>query len=121
LFNDNSRVNDNLAIVNGNPDDLIDWADVVFCSGSKMEFSAIMKNKPLLTYGAGLLYGKDCSYEVKSPSSLVNEVTKALSKVYDDRNRKNFITFLGYLDSEYLYNFVTNKNKIIETVLNGDK
>ncbi|RYZ96820.1 MAG: hypothetical protein EOP47_23025 [Sphingobacteriaceae bacterium] len=120
-YTTDTRVSANLAIVNGNPDGLIDWADVVFCSGSKMEFSAIIKNKPLLTYGAGLLHGKECSYEVRSPGSMVNEVNRALSRVYDVRNKKNFITFLGYLDSDYLYNFVLNKNQVIDTLLNEDK
>ncbi|RCH54705.1 hypothetical protein DJ568_09435 [Mucilaginibacter hurinus] len=119
-FKQDKRVNSNLAIVNGNPDELIDWADVVFCSGSKMEFSVILKGKPLLTYGAGLLYGKQCSYEIKSPASVQTQITKAMHGLYDDRNQKNFVTFLGYLDCEYLYNFTGNKNHVIDSLLHNN-
>ncbi|RVU01631.1 hypothetical protein EOD41_06625 [Mucilaginibacter limnophilus] len=117
----NNLTKDNLAVVNGDPDVLIDWADVVFCSGSKMEFSVMLKGKPLLTYGTGLLYGKNCSYEVKIPAMLKQQIIKALSKADADLQTHNFKAFLGYLSQEYLYKFDGNKVNLAERILSADQ
>jgi len=116
-FSVNTRVKTNLTIVNGNPDDLIDWADVVFCSGSKMEFSVIMRNKPLINYGAGLLYGKNCAYELNSLVLTKEVINKALTNADDNTHMINFLSFLGYLQAEYLYGFVNNNNGVVEDIL----
>lgn len=120
-FNINTRVKPNLAIVNGNPDDLIDWADVVFCSGSKMEFSVIMRGKPLINYGTGLLYGKNCAYELNDPELIKEIIGIALTNADDTTHTINFLSFIGYLQAEYLYSFVNNSNKVVEGILNKDK
>ena len=116
-FTTNTRVNANLAIVNGNPDELIDWADVVFSSGSKMEFSVIVKNKPLVNYGAGLLYGKHCAYEITAPELAAAVIGEALKGADNAVHLENFISFIGYLHNEYLYNFVNNGNKAVERMV----
>ena len=104
-YKENKQIATNLWIVNGNPDELIDWADVVFCSGSKMEFSVLLRNKPLINFGAGLLYGKDCAYEIKKLSELDIVVSTALKKQDFNLKITSFKTFLGYLKNEYLFSY----------------
>ncbi|PWG81061.1 hypothetical protein [Pararcticibacter amylolyticus] len=100
---ENVKVLKNLWIVNGNPDQLIGWADVIVCSGSKMEFSALLKNKPLINVGAGLLYKKGCSYEIESSSQIAECVKVACYNNVSDLQLLSFKQFLGFLKLDYLY------------------
>jgi hypothetical protein len=114
LYPQNQQLTHNSWVVNGNPDQLIEWADVIFCAGSKMEFSALLKNKPLITFGAGLLYGKGCSYEISDTNQLNTVITTAIEKGLTTNLLTAFKQFLGYLKSDYLYSFndSTNTNRL---------
>ena len=107
---------DNLTVVNGSPDELIEWADVIFCTGS-LELSVMTKGKPLITYGAGLLHAKNISYEINSPGDAEKVIAIALSGPGAEARLTNFKTILGYFDMEYLYNFTGNKNNSVANLL----
>jgi hypothetical protein len=98
-----AELSSNCWIVNSNPDELIKWADVVVCSGSKMELSAFLAGKPLVNIGAGLLYKKKCSYDVDGPSQLREQICLARQQGITAEQLQAFKQFLGFLHDDYLY------------------
>ncbi|MDT3403632.1 hypothetical protein [Mucilaginibacter terrae] len=99
------QVQNNMWVLNINPDYLIDWADVVVCNGSKMELSVLFKGKPLINVGAGLVYKKGCSYEVYAPEQMVAMVTEAKNNGFTPQQQRAFKKLLGYLKHYYLYSY----------------
>lgn len=104
---------------NSNPDELIKWADVVVCSGSKMEFSALLADKPLVNIGAGILYKKGCSYEVNEPAQLQQTIIHARQQGVTHEQIKAFKQFLGFLHDDYLYVYseAQNNTAIIDRIM----
>lgn len=116
---DDRQLAENCWVLNINPEELITWADVVVCSGSKMEISVLLKNKPLVNVGAGLLYNKGCTYEVHQPGELREVVQEAKHKGITDKQLRNFKTFLGYLHVHYLYAYTAGaqNQEVIDRLL----
>lgn len=97
------KISPNCWIVNSNPDELIKLADVVVCSGSKMEFSALLAGKPLVNIGAGILYNKGCSYEIDTPKQLREQILQAKQQGVTSKQLQALKLFLGFLQEDYLY------------------
>lgn len=110
LHTQDVQVQKNMWVLNINPDYLIDWADVVVCTGSKMELSVLFKNKPLITVAAGLTYQKGCSYEVHSPEEIAAKVLEAKANGFTSQQKQAFKKLLGYLKHYYLYSYGTDVN-----------
>jgi hypothetical protein len=98
---------------NSNPDQLIKWADVIVCSGSKMEFSALLAGKPLVNVGAGILYKKGCSYEVDEPAQLKHTIMQARQHGVRHEQIQAFKQFLGFLLDDYLYVYGDVKDNMV--------
>jgi hypothetical protein len=113
------KLRDNLYTVHGNPDELIDWADVVVCSGSKMELSVLLAGKPLVNMGAGLLYKKGCAYEVEHRRDTSQQISAAARYGLTPSMETAFKKNLAYLQLHYLYNFNNTGNNaaVIEQAL----
>lgn len=104
----------NCWIINSNPDHLINWADVIICSGSKMEFSALLAGKPLVNVGAGILYKKGCSYEANTASQLREKILQAAQHGITPQQLQAFKLFLGFLKEDYLYAYDRpHNNKVV--------
>lgn len=104
----------NCWVVNSNPDELIKWADVIICSGSKMEFSALFAGKPLVNVGAGILYKKGCSYEANTALQLLEQILQAAQHGVTPQQLQAFKLFLGFLQDDYLYIYnQPNNNRIV--------
>jgi hypothetical protein len=110
----------NCWVINTNPDQLIDWSDVVVCSGSKMEFSALMKQKPLVNVGAGLLYKKGCSYKADRADLVEKAIVRASQAGVTAEQINTFKIVLGYLKLYYLYSYAgtaADRMAIVQRVL----
>jgi hypothetical protein len=103
FYPESKQISSQCWIINSDPDELIKWADVVVCSGSKMEFAAILCRKPLVNIGAGTLYKKGCTYEVSQISQLRDCILLAKEQQVTQDQMQSFKTFLGYLYFDYLY------------------
>jgi|GEM_PF-4449472 len=66
------QVSTNSYIVDGNPGDWIQWADVIVTNGSKMEVDAVFHGKKLICVGGGLFWGTEVASCVKSLPDLKN-------------------------------------------------
>jgi len=107
------KLSDNCWLINTNPDELISWADVIICSGSKMEFSALFADMPLVNIGAGILYKKGCSYEINQPAEIADCIRQAWQHGVTHEQLQAFKIFLGYLHEDYLYLYNQSHNNAV--------
>ncbi|HMO61639.1 MAG TPA: hypothetical protein PKC39_09915 [Ferruginibacter sp.] len=112
-YSEDKQLTGNCFIVNGNPDTLINWADVVIASGSKMEFAALLQQKPLVNIGAGLLFDKGCSYEVKNVEAMPGIIQQASQNGCTEQQLQAWYTFLGYLKQHYLFTYTADANTAV--------
>jgi hypothetical protein len=66
IHNLDIKVTENLWIINGNAENLIEISDVVVGNGTKVENDVLLKNKPLINIGAGFCYHSGLSIVVDS-------------------------------------------------------
>jgi hypothetical protein len=98
------KKSDNLYIVNSDPNQLINLATAVVCFGSKMEINCILKDKPLLVFGGGLLANKGCATVINNKKNMKKFLEIALnSKLINDDKITNFKNYLGYFYEHNLY------------------
>lgn len=99
---ENLTLSDNSFLLHYNPEELIKWADVVICAGTKIELSVLLLGKPLVLSGTGLLFNKGCGYEVHKKEDLKQVIQTALSQKRTAQQEDNLALYLGYLYTNFL-------------------
>lgn len=80
----------------------IDWADVVVCNGTTLEFSAIARDTPVVLAGRSVLSNKGIAAEVQDGSLLAEAVRRAAADGVSLRQHQRFVQLVGWLLTENL-------------------
>lgn len=95
-------------VTDADPIDLIQWADVIVCTASKLEFTSLFLGKPVVLFGSGLLWNKGCTYEIHNPEELIDVLNIAFKNSDFTSKFDAYVKYLGYLVCHYLYNLNTS-------------